>query len=189
MTSWKRSTTTRGRWTHRPQQYRAVHAKCDRITTVEFGWSQPLSAPKPRVRFFFCDAIKRDSLPVTVSQSGGCHNSSPCPGHPVLTQQAALFKLRHGVKRLPERAAVAVLTGPFRFCVYEQLSRRSLTSELEMTRRSKARVGYIIAAGASFVFSVSLWFTGSKEQGAFVGLWVPSILSFGTLMLTGGSDE
>ncbi len=52
-----------------------------------------------------------------------------------------------------------------------------------------AQMGYIIAAGASFVLSVSLWFTGNKEQGAFVGLWVPSILSLGTLMLNGGRDE
>lgn len=58
-----------------------------------------------------------------------------------------------------------------------------------MTNRSWARTGYIVAAGASFLLSVSLWFTGSKEQGAFVGLWVPSILSFGTLMLNGGRDE
>ncbi len=58
-----------------------------------------------------------------------------------------------------------------------------------MKRRSMARIGYIIAAGASFVLSVSLWFTGNKEQGAFVGLWVPSILSLGTLMLIGGRDE
>lgn len=58
-----------------------------------------------------------------------------------------------------------------------------------MKRRSIAQLGYIIAAGASFVLSVSLWFTGNKEQGAFVGLWVPSILSLGALMMHGGRDE
>ena len=58
-----------------------------------------------------------------------------------------------------------------------------------MTRTSIARMGYIVAAGASFLLSVSLWFTGSKEQGAFVGLWVPSILAFGALMLSGGRHE
>lgn len=58
-----------------------------------------------------------------------------------------------------------------------------------MKRRSMAKLGYILAAGASLVVSVSLWFTGSKEQGVFVGLWVPSILSLGALMLTGGRDE
>jgi hypothetical protein len=39
------------------------------------------------------------------------------------------------------------------------------------------------AAAASFVLSVTLWFTGSEEQGIFVGLWVPSILSLGALTL------
>jgi hypothetical protein len=59
----------------------------------------------------------------------------------------------------------------------------------KMKRRSMAKAGYILAAGASLVVSVSLWFTGNKEQGAFVGLWVPSILSLGSLMLSGGRDE
>jgi hypothetical protein len=36
-----------------------------------------------------------------------------------------------------------------------------------------------LAAAASFVLSVSLWFSGSEEQAIFVGLWVPSILAAG----------
>jgi hypothetical protein len=51
-------------------------------------------------------------------------------------------------------------------------------------RKSKiAKFGFVVAAGISFLFSVYLWFTGNKEEGVFVGLWVPSILSFGTLIL------
>ncbi len=42
---------------------------------------------------------------------------------------------------------------------------------------------FVLAAFASFVLSVSLWFLGdqstAKEQAIFVGLWVPSILSLG----------
>lgn len=40
---------------------------------------------------------------------------------------------------------------------------------------------YIIltAAFISFLISISLWFTGQKDEGLFVGIWVPSILSFG----------
>ncbi len=52
-----------------------------------------------------------------------------------------------------------------------------------MSKLSIAKLGFVIAAGASFLFSVSLWFSGSREEGLFVGLWVPSILSFGTLIL------
>ena len=37
----------------------------------------------------------------------------------------------------------------------------------------------LLAAFASFVLSVSLWFTGNHDQGIFVGLWVPSILALG----------
>lgn len=56
-----------------------------------------------------------------------------------------------------------------------------------MNKRKLAKLGYVVAAGASFLFSVSLWFTGSKQEGLYVGLWVPSILSFGTLVL--GSSQ
>jgi len=52
-----------------------------------------------------------------------------------------------------------------------------------MSKLSIAKLGFVIAAGASFLFSISLWFSGSREEGLFVGLWVPSILSFGTLIL------
>ena len=52
-----------------------------------------------------------------------------------------------------------------------------------------AKIGFVAAAGASFLFSVYLWFSGSKEQGLFVGLWVPSILAFGCLVLTRGYSD
>ena len=35
------------------------------------------------------------------------------------------------------------------------------------------------AAFISFLFSIYLWFQGQREEGLFVGLWVPSILAFG----------
>lgn len=54
-----------------------------------------------------------------------------------------------------------------------------------MPRQSIAKGIFIAAAFVSFLLSVYLWFSGSKEQGVFVGLWVPSILSFGTLMMSG----
>ena len=47
----------------------------------------------------------------------------------------------------------------------------------------------LIAATLSLVLSVYLWFGGSKDQGLFVAIWVPSILSFGALMLAGSSNR
>ncbi|NNE65459.1 MAG: hypothetical protein HKN33_02750 [Pyrinomonadaceae bacterium] len=43
------------------------------------------------------------------------------------------------------------------------------------------KTDYLILAAAfiSFVFSVWLWFNGQRDEGLFVGVWVPSILSFG----------
>lgn len=42
-----------------------------------------------------------------------------------------------------------------------------------------------VAAFISLVASVTLWFTGHKTEGQFVGLWVPSILSLGAMLLSG----
>ncbi|MGZ0174226.1 MAG: hypothetical protein ACKVHE_32375 [Planctomycetales bacterium] len=57
-----------------------------------------------------------------------------------------------------------------------------------MSKTKTAKAAYVAGAGVSFLLSVYLWFSGSKEQGLYVGLWVPSILSFGTLMLGGRHD-
>tara|TARA_R100001163_G_C4992522_1_gene144588 strand:+ start:448 stop:612 length:165 start_codon:yes stop_codon:yes gene_type:complete len=46
------------------------------------------------------------------------------------------------------------------------------------------KIYFLLAAFASFTLSVSLWFLGdqavAQQQGIFVGLWVPSILTLGT---------
>jgi len=44
---------------------------------------------------------------------------------------------------------------------------------------------FLGAAGASLIMSVSLWFSGQREEGLFVGLWVPSILALGALVFAG----
>lgn len=40
----------------------------------------------------------------------------------------------------------------------------------------------VILAFCSFLFSVSLWFTGFEMEGIFVGIWVPSILSLSIVL-------
>jgi hypothetical protein len=54
---------------------------------------------------------------------------------------------------------------------------------------SRPKALFMLAAGLSFVMSVSLFFTGSQEQGIFVGIWVPSILSAGALLLGRNGHE
>ena len=58
-----------------------------------------------------------------------------------------------------------------------------IAAEHPGTRPTEAAGRALILLGAfvSFVLSVSLWFTGSHEQGIFVGLWVPSILALAGL--------
>jgi hypothetical protein len=51
------------------------------------------------------------------------------------------------------------------------------------------KTGILIASGLSFLISVFLWFSGDKEAGLYVGLWVPSILAFGALMEAGSNTK
>ena len=54
------------------------------------------------------------------------------------------------------------------------------------TVERRSRLLLLGAAALSFVLSVSLWFSGNELQGIFVGLWVPSILSLGAIVLPRG---
>jgi hypothetical protein len=48
-----------------------------------------------------------------------------------------------------------------------------------MTRDRLGVALFLVAAAASFVLSIALWFTDNRDEGVFVGLWVPSILAAG----------
>ena len=43
---------------------------------------------------------------------------------------------------------------------------------------------FLLAALASFLLSIALWFTDNLEEDLFVGLWVPSILAAGGFWIT-----
>lgn len=49
----------------------------------------------------------------------------------------------------------------------------------------RTKLFFFLAALLSFFASVALWFSGNREQGIFVGLWVPSILAAGILLVVG----
>ena len=57
-----------------------------------------------------------------------------------------------------------------------------------VSRLWAAKALFLAAAGISFLFSVYLWFLVDREQGLFVGLWVPSILALGALLLAGKGE-
>ena len=48
---------------------------------------------------------------------------------------------------------------------------------------TRARALIHFAAAISFVLSVSLWFAGNHDEGLFVGIWVPSIISLGAFLV------
>jgi hypothetical protein len=53
-----------------------------------------------------------------------------------------------------------------------------------MNRHRQGVALFILAAAASFLLSIALWFTDNREEGVFVGLWVPSILAAGAFWMT-----
>ena len=68
----------------------------------------------------------------------------------------------------------------------QQIARiKILNSVGVMKKQFLGKLLIISGAGLSFLFSVGLWFFGQREEGLFVGIWVPSILSFGSLLFAG----
>jgi hypothetical protein len=57
---------------------------------------------------------------------------------------------------------------------------------MTVSRETRARLLLLTAATISFLLSVSLWFSGRELQGIFVGIWVPSILALGSIVLPRG---
>jgi hypothetical protein len=53
----------------------------------------------------------------------------------------------------------------------------------------KIKLLFMVASFISLVLSVSLYFNGHEQQGIYVGIWVPSILSLGSLLLAGERGE
>ena len=58
-----------------------------------------------------------------------------------------------------------------------------------MNNQTRAKLLFLVAAFLSFLLSIALWFSGHHDEGAFVGLWVPSILALGALMLAGKASK
>ncbi|MFT5049817.1 MAG: hypothetical protein ACI8QZ_001210 [Chlamydiales bacterium] len=66
---------------------------------------------------------------------------------------------------------------------------RAGNQRMALSRTNKSKALFVLAAGGSFLFSVYLWFLVDREQGLFVGLWVPSILALGALLLSDRGDK
>lgn len=43
---------------------------------------------------------------------------------------------------------------------------------------------FLVAALVSFLLSIGLWFSGSEQEGIYVGIWVPSILAAGAFWVS-----
>lgn len=64
------------------------------------------------------------------------------------------------------------------------------TTRPKISRFTAIKLLMSLAAFLSFLLSVGLFFLAENEpQGIFVGLWVPSILALGALMLAGESQR
>ncbi len=57
-------------------------------------------------------------------------------------------------------------------------------AEGHMSRHRLGVTLFLIAALGSFLLSIGLWFTDNRQEGVFVGLWVPSILAAGAFWMS-----
>ena len=60
---------------------------------------------------------------------------------------------------------------------------------MKKLKKCWAKYYAIILAFISFLYSVSLWFSGYQLEGIFVGIWVPSILGFYVAIHHANSDN
>ena len=72
---------------------------------------------------------------------------------------------------------------------HESVTPMEMAAHALSTDRGRATTLILSAAGASLAASVWLFTTGHQEVGIFIGLWVPSILSFGNMILRGLENE
>src|SRR3954447_10897304 len=72
-----------------------------------------------------------------------------------------------------------------RRCGYEQRNECGTGSaERRRERQASPRSDpFLVAAFGSFLLSIGLWFADNHDEGVFVGLWVPSILSAGVFWM------
>ena len=52
-----------------------------------------------------------------------------------------------------------------------------------------AKLLILAASFASMIFSIYLFYNQDTQNGIFVGIWVPSILSAGNLLMVGSNEQ
>ncbi len=66
------------------------------------------------------------------------------------------------------------------------MNQKNLKPEQIINRKKWIAKSFIfLAAFLSMLFSIYLFHSGDTQNGIFVGIWVPSILSAGTLLMAG----
>ena len=144
-----------------------------RLTSQGSLWfsNAPAEQSAPRCETYFGGRVDRWS---------GVDCRVPGPGQISCDQRHKRFWLLISAKRCRMvflRAGVGPSTDKGSTVPTEEL----ISSRLSLVNRSKL---IFLAAGlVSLVLAVGLWFTGNKEQGLFVGLWVPAVHSLGALVL------
>ena len=68
-------------------------------------------------------------------------------------------------------------------------SRAALRSRSPAERHQLGVRLVVLAALVSFLLSIALWFTDNRDEGVFVGLWVPSILAAGAFWMAAVRDR
>jgi hypothetical protein len=68
----------------------------------------------------------------------------------------------------------------------KQNNNETISEKIKQVRMAKGLI--FLAAFLSMIFSIYIFYSGDTQNGIFVGIWVPSILSAGSLMLDGYNE-
>lgn len=69
------------------------------------------------------------------------------------------------------------------------MNANELTNKQTLNRKKWVAKSFIfLAAFLSMIFSIYLFHSGDTQNGIFVGIWVPSILSAGVLLMVGQNE-
>lgn len=65
----------------------------------------------------------------------------------------------------------------------DETAPRDMPTQTRLPAVRAIKLAFLAAGFVSLVLSVTLWFMGYREEGLFVGLWVPAVHSLGALVL------
>jgi hypothetical protein len=119
----------------------------------------------------------------------GVHQVAAAPTSVGISAEMRANPPRNHPVHLPTRLRTVRKSGAFMSSTSTDTDRAEPFTKRQK-RRVIAKLFFLVAGTLSFLLSVGLWFvTGDIDTAIYVGLWVPSLFSLGSLVLAHEGDR